>query len=216
MLPHDDHGIKHDFSALIRADAVVNREDALEVWAKVGKLYTRASLTYTTDRLVAISGIAIQVQPKIRSKYLAGLWDSSLATDLIWQIEDADDMKTEYFVSSKRDLQHRPAVYIAPTWSWASINTAVNLESQSRLEDPLGTASSSILEVVLHRASSDIYGQLTGGYMRVQGQLTTQRQSRGGVGMVGYDLDLEVSKEIRRSEDWPFTVRIEWDTIVSD
>ncbi|KAH9221141.1 heterokaryon incompatibility protein-domain-containing protein, partial [Leptodontidium sp. 2 PMI_412] len=92
------------------------------IWAKVVKLYTRATLTYSTDRLVAISGIAAQFQPKIRSKYLAGLWEFSIATDLLWRVENTDDLETVY---PKRELQARPSEYIAPTWSWASINTAV-------------------------------------------------------------------------------------------
>lgn len=181
------------------------------------KLYTRASLTYSTDRLVAISGIAAQFQPKIRSKYLAGLWEFSIATDLLWRVENTDDLETVY---PKRELQARPSEYIAPTWSWASINTAVDLESLPKPKDPQEIVLDfriivDILKVDLQWASSDDYGQLTGGSMRVQGQLATARQTRGEVGLVGNDLDLEVSKEIRTSEAWPCTIGIEWDNIES-
>ncbi|KAG4431588.1 hypothetical protein IFR05_012928 [Cadophora sp. M221] len=222
ILPHDDHGIKRhgikrQLSEIVRGSVAVDRKNIQIVWAKVVKLYTRASLTYSTDRLVAISGIAAQFQPKIRSKYLAGLWECNIATDLLWRVENTDDLETVY---PKRELQARPVEFIAPTWSWASINTAVDLESLPKPKNPDEVIPDSriivdVLEVDLQRASSDIYGQITGGYVRVQGRLATARQTRGEVGLVGNDLNLEVSNEVRSSDAWPCTVGIEWDTIES-
>lgn len=73
ILPHDDHGLKHAFSALVRADTSIDKATALTIWAKVVKLYTRAPLTFFTDKLIAISGIAARFQPHLGGRYLAGL-----------------------------------------------------------------------------------------------------------------------------------------------
>ncbi|KAK0100973.1 hypothetical protein ONS96_006205 [Cadophora gregata f. sp. sojae] len=159
ILPHDDHGIKHTFSELARADHTVDKVTAKKFWAKVVKLYTRASLTYPTDKLVAISG------------------------------------------------------------SWASIVTAVDLASLPKSEDPtkdafLGQkALIRVLEASLQHTSSDLYGQLKGGHIQVQGRLATAHQRRGEIGRVGFDLDLKVSTELRRHELRHFIVSIEWDTV---
>ncbi|PVH85430.1 HET-domain-containing protein, partial [Cadophora sp. DSE1049] len=83
VLPHDDHEIKNAFSQLARSDIPVDRVTAQTIWAKVVKLYTRASLTFSTDKLIAISGIATRFQPHFRGRYLAGLWGDSIASELL-------------------------------------------------------------------------------------------------------------------------------------
>ncbi|KAL2067883.1 hypothetical protein VTL71DRAFT_15981 [Oculimacula yallundae] len=156
VLIHDDHEIKRELSKLILASNRHHRMDRRESkvrWAKVVKLYTRASLTFATDRLIAISGIAAQFQPKFDGLYFAGLWKWSIVTDLLWQVEDTDG--------------------------------------------PDSTIVIDVLDVALHRVSEDEFGQLAGGNIRIQGQLATSYQNRGVIGFVGYDLDIEVAKELR-------------------
>ncbi|KAF2035832.1 HET-domain-containing protein [Setomelanomma holmii] len=91
-------------------------------WDSVIELYSRASLTFATDRLVAISGIAqalVDGDEGFRSDgYLAGLWHSSLPCHLLWKTANIREA-------------HRPPMYeeyIAPSWSWASIGGEVSFE----------------------------------------------------------------------------------------
>jgi hypothetical protein len=48
--------------------------------------------------------------------YLAGLWEDSLVEDLLWRVDHLAPGRSE----------RRPALYRAPTWSWASVNAGVS------------------------------------------------------------------------------------------
>lgn len=76
--------------------------------------YGRLDLTYPSDRLPAIAGIAFHRQSSYGGRYLAGLWDDTLAQDLTWQIDGERP-------SRKSRIQARKTGYIAPSWSWASV-----------------------------------------------------------------------------------------------
>lgn len=87
--------------------------DAAENWHRVIEQYSSLSLTKQTDRLPALSGLAIRSSP-ILGEYLAGLWKHSLISDFLWRIN-----KLEHNIV-------RPTDYIAPSWSWASVTGPVS------------------------------------------------------------------------------------------
>jgi hypothetical protein len=66
--------------------------------------YSKRETTYERDRLVAVSGLAKRVAAAIQSRYLAGLWQSSVIQGLLWSATEPFQMKT----------------IDAPSWSWAS------------------------------------------------------------------------------------------------
>jgi hypothetical protein len=47
----------------------------LDVWGALIELYTKGELTYETDRLVALAGMAHRLQETYQSRYLAGVWE---------------------------------------------------------------------------------------------------------------------------------------------
>ncbi|KAF2807130.1 HET-domain-containing protein, partial [Mytilinidion resinicola] len=65
-------------------------------WYRLVSAYSEGALTYPTDKLVAISGIAELVQDRAQTPYVAGLW----------MIEPGE----------------KQLLYCAPSWSWASVN----------------------------------------------------------------------------------------------
>ena len=79
-----------------------------EFWHKLVERYTNLNLTFEKDGFPALQGIGKQMYQHKKSKYLAGLWESSLACDLLWH------MKYE-------DRVTRPQEWRAPSWSWASV-----------------------------------------------------------------------------------------------
>lgn len=80
------------------------------IWKRICCEYFQTRLTYPTDRLPALSGIANMFQTRLRDeKYLAGLWSGSLAHELLWGISGHKE---------------RPEHYLAPSWSWASWTNA--------------------------------------------------------------------------------------------
>ncbi|KAE8442891.1 hypothetical protein EG329_002563 [Mollisiaceae sp. DMI_Dod_QoI] len=85
-------------------------------WAVIIQVYTEALLTHHTDRLVAISGLALIFQDfyasnyPTRPEYLAGIWaeQAHLAAQLLWHAKRI------------RTTPKSSWTFIAPTWSWAS------------------------------------------------------------------------------------------------
>ena len=91
-------------------------------WRKVVVEYSRRILTYSTDRLPAISGLAATVQATNRLDYLAGLWRSDLPHDLLWYSQTTG---SAFFGEEERLTSRRHAIYHAPSWSWASVTGPV-------------------------------------------------------------------------------------------
>lgn len=81
-------------------------------WPEIVWHYARASLSYGTDRLPALSGIASRQHEITGDQYLAGMWKKSLIYQLVWRVQD-----------TVRSLA-RPE-WRAPSWSWASIEGGI-------------------------------------------------------------------------------------------
>jgi hypothetical protein len=81
-----------------------------ESWHTIVHLYSRGRLTCSSDKLVAISGIARVIQERSKDQYLAGLWRRQMEIQLCW--------------FAYINWQARPKAYRAPSWSWASVDSA--------------------------------------------------------------------------------------------
>lgn len=84
--------------------------DSYQPWQTLVQLYSLTQLTYEKDRANALAGIAAKVQAKLvdGSRYLAGLWSSSLFEDLLWYTVMGPGGR-------RRDTSE-------PSWSWMSID----------------------------------------------------------------------------------------------
>jgi hypothetical protein len=162
------------------ASNVTNPEklEAAENWHRVVEQYSSLSLTKSTDRLPALSGLAIRSSP-ILGEYLAGLWKHSLISDLMWRIN-----KLEHDIV-------RPTKYVAPSWSWASVTGPVSFwpEPDTRLIE--GTSDESgwylALSTLIKRANDskltatveasrlNPYGKVSSGTLDVHGYIQPAR-----------------------------------------
>lgn len=79
-------------------------------WSQIVCNYSDCDLTQLRDKLIALSGIAKEVQKLVKDEYLAGLWRDTLVHDLQWDV---------------REEARRSQNYRAPSWSWASIDGGV-------------------------------------------------------------------------------------------
>ncbi|KAE9364540.1 HET-domain-containing protein, partial [Stipitochalara longipes BDJ] len=93
-----------------------NRNAILESWQAVVYAYSGRALTQSTDRPLAISGIATRFAKLLQSNYHAGLWEFALASELLWY---------EPGPRLGRKLKPRPQTYQGPSWSWFCINDTV-------------------------------------------------------------------------------------------
>jgi hypothetical protein len=69
---------------------IFSMEDADESvlrWWKLVSLYTKCSLTYDSDKLIALSGVASTLSTKINESYFAGIWGGKyLISGLAWRV----------------------------------------------------------------------------------------------------------------------------------
>lgn len=102
-------------------------DPSIQSWTNAMLGYSSRMLTYASDRLKAIAGVAkfidslnhAQGKP---TKYLAGLWQNDgFGTQLCWACK-----RPSLSYSELRGLLQDRERYIAPSWSWASRNTGVD------------------------------------------------------------------------------------------
>ena len=101
----------------------------LWTWREYVKAYMRRDLTSISDSLPAISGIANKVSQRLGDEYLAGLWRSSLITDLGWCLNRCSSPPGP------------PRQYIAPSWSWASVGIRQAIGYPVHFEHPRALAT---------------------------------------------------------------------------
>ncbi|KAL1844901.1 hypothetical protein VTK73DRAFT_1541 [Phialemonium thermophilum] len=78
-------------------------------WNIMALVYANCALTNESDRFVALSGIAKIFRQWSGDTYLAGIWQSTIYTDLAW------------CTMALGGCQVRRIKSYAPTWSWASV-----------------------------------------------------------------------------------------------
>ena len=115
-----------------------NKKSANSLWAEITMEYTARSLTEPLDVLRALAAVASEFQPVFGSVYLAGLWSSSIKEWLMWyrKRRPADWDPDQ----PKENFQYRRTIYVAPSWSWASIREPIQYWLHSP-DSPLDTES---------------------------------------------------------------------------
>ncbi|KAI1422378.1 heterokaryon incompatibility protein-domain-containing protein [Xylaria sp. FL1777] len=151
-------------------------------WEDLVKQYTSRSLTCMEDTLPAISALARDHAP---TGYIAGLMVDSLDSNLLWRVRALRDLNGDLVLTSP--LPTRPSMYVAPSFSWASIkgqvewveepragyNTLCKLEdfatTLQNKDDPFGrvldgyiSLRGPTIEVKLRSAPKIVQGQLKG------------------------------------------------------
>jgi hypothetical protein len=123
--------------------------------------YTRRLLTQKTDKLVAFAGVAEQfdrVWHAHSGRYIAGLWEKHLPRDLLWLREPWQ------FGWYDDPLRPRPQEYLAPSWSWASV------EGHIRVQPPVDCDASTceILECDVTLMDERLpYGRVSSGRLKI-------------------------------------------------
>ncbi|KAF1998879.1 HET-domain-containing protein [Amniculicola lignicola CBS 123094] len=142
-------------------------------WDAVVEMYSLTSLTRQCDKLVAISGLAMAVSIDESNSpgdgYLAGLWQSSLPSHLLWTTAT-----TEMVRNRRQEIKfprRYPQEYIAPSWSWASIDGKVSLMWCQRNYDPKEYLATLEDAKVWHNGQR--FGEVKSGYIKLSGPLAS-------------------------------------------
>jgi hypothetical protein len=153
--PGQESGFKRDRSWPL--DPMIS---SFLIWNGIGRAYTKCLLTKGQDRLVAISAIAKQFQPLFEDEYIAGLWKRHLAQHLLWYV---------FYPRTLNLPTTNSEDYIAPSWSWTSVNGPVIPYARiARHDKPVMIE---ILKVRVETVTADKMGQVSGGHIKVRGWL---------------------------------------------
>jgi len=143
-----------------------------ELWNLVIEQYSAKEITKSSDKLVAVAGLASEMGGAWDSvDYLAGMWSYRLRRSLLWVSED-------YLLGKST----RQTGYIAPSWSWASMAGHVNMNHDYRLNDGLVEVLDASLQ---YTSPLNPYGAMTSGYIRLKGPLV-----RAKIAKVKHELEL--------------------------
>ena len=142
------------------------------IWRDIVSNYSKLALSKGEDTLPALSGLAKRFS-SLRSgdRYLAGLWYNSFAEDLVWWFLPSMLLK------EKNRLRPRPIQWRAPTWSWASIDSAVSTRGTANEYDVNERSKRSknpcidVLAVHCVPAGNDVTGELSSGYAILKGPM---------------------------------------------
>ncbi|OCT52293.1 hypothetical protein CLCR_08464 [Cladophialophora carrionii] len=121
------------------------------VWARFISHYSTRALTFPTDKLLAIAGVARVLSRAVCDRFVAGLWESHLVKGLLWYIRAST-------------VTERPAEYRAPSWSWASCQGYVIHAEPFQHSWTVAQA----LNVVCETASGDECGVVNSARMTLQ------------------------------------------------
>ena len=143
------------------SDDEINRK--ISNWYNTIANYSQRTLTQPTDKLVALSGVAQSHRDLNRLQdedYIAGYWKSQLPYALCWQ-------------TSRSKWTYRPPVYIAPSWSWASIEGALYYNFPAEDMEKVSTKSlCQIKDIKLHHVDAHYKtGPLRGGCIHLHGHI---------------------------------------------
>lgn len=137
-------------------------EQAAQAWRLVVSSYCDLNLSFESDKLPALSGLAAKVAAaRPGSQYLAGLWSDSIHHDLLWRVAP---------LYRRLSKNRRPLNWRAPTWSWASLDAPIDFP-------PTGTVTR--LFQTIHGwtspATGDQWGRVTNGSLTICGSIFPAR-----------------------------------------
>ncbi|KAF2502330.1 HET-domain-containing protein [Lophium mytilinum] len=193
-------------------------DDAIERfggWRSLLSIYSRKDITYDSDRLPAISGLAKYMQARGTGIYLAGVWKDDLLESLIWLPRPVwPDVREDNMVSTYRK---RTPTYRAPTWSWTSLETHQGgqvkpkcpgiqdwVENHWRLSVP----HAKLVEASCEPVGVDPTGAIKSGYITlktrcVEGLVVWENRRTpivcGTVTIIGvhWDIDLDIRRQLK-------------------
>ncbi len=121
-------------------------------WYNMITEFTKRSLTFASDVLPALSGLAYEVAMHDKGKYCAGVWWEDIAFGICWK------------KSATLKLAAGPDEYIAPSWSWASIVGPVEFVNKNDVmyrQTPITVpAQVSFHDFWIQNHGSNTYGQI--------------------------------------------------------
>ncbi|TLD32379.1 HET-domain-containing protein [Venturia nashicola] len=95
--------------------AVTAHSTEYHSWKEIVQKYSQLAITYDSDRLTALLGLANDARKYHKGRYLAGMWEDTLVEDMLWYV-------------SNDPTGERPRLHSPPTWSWAATSAPISFK----------------------------------------------------------------------------------------
>ncbi|RAL62017.1 hypothetical protein DID88_002506 [Monilinia fructigena] len=166
----DNHRAKLGFPSRRISATGVNMQESWGLdpylrWSEMVEQFSVRNLTYKTDVLPALSGIAREFSMITKDTYIAGMWRSYLLASLLWSRQAL--RKSAKVSESEIDLQFFTHIdwkkresYVAPSWSWASINAGKVDMHPYQFADAAVRHAAALVHLQLQPSGTDIFGPL--------------------------------------------------------
>ena len=143
-------------------------------WHSCVTSYTLCKLTKHTDKLVAISAVARDLNDMLAlgRRYLAGLWEINLPSQMAWITVNGRSTPPRARVGN--------VAYVAPSWSWASIDAPVQPGTFCYFGNEM-VALADVREAETALETDNAFGSVKAGWLRVWGRLNRVRAAEGKV-----------------------------------
>ena len=133
-------------------------KEVLETWWKVLHDYSTRALSDSSDKLVAIAGLAEMFASTLGPDYLAGLWHDTLLQDLLWRRTGR--------TMARSPISNR---YRAPSWSWASVDGQTKHGMAGDRFEPVHDLTE-VIECAVQLLDKKLpFGQVVGGSLVLSG-----------------------------------------------
>jgi hypothetical protein len=133
-------------------------------WDSMVSSFTHRKLSYESDRLPAISGLAKLLKIGPDDEYVCGLWRNTLARELLWEAES-------HATQNGTALSRRQEQFQAPSWSWASVTGPIALRRHTEQYQENWKEVVYVLNVSYALATLNLFGPVTHGYLTLRGSL---------------------------------------------
>lgn len=170
----------HEIAAVLQsANGAGPEYTAHFLWWRIVRSYVRCDLTVESDKLLALSAIAKRMRPILQDEYVAGMWRRYLEAELLWS--------RSLSLGEKIRKTSRPEVYRAPSWSWASLDGA--LEPGMPFKPKF---CYKVEHVELDHVTTDTTGAVRGGRLWLRGPLLRMTIQRDQWAVAGLEWHFEI------------------------
>lgn len=150
-----------DANTMTQLDAT----NSFNEWHSLVSYYSKRNLSYPADKLIAFSAVAKTMGRP--GRYLAGLWEVDLPNNLMWKVH-------HIWTPILGDIDMRavrPPGYRAPTWSWASVDGHVTIDSVG-VDASAPQIACEVLDCQVELANQALpYGPVSSGYITIRGRV---------------------------------------------
>ncbi|KAF3033150.1 hypothetical protein E8E12_003539 [Didymella heteroderae] len=147
---------------LFDAVNLAGRQTVYYMWYTTVSRFCYRRLTFSRDKLPALSGIASRIHDITKDDYLAGHWRTELGRSLFWHANG------DYLPDV--DGPCRMGSYRAPTWSWASVDGLVRWELPDLAPGADLPDAIKILDAQVEIPGRNAFGQVVSGSITMQAE----------------------------------------------